>query len=391
MVKDSHSRKGMLFGAIGLAVGVAAGAMGMLSLRGGDGPYASMPAATRSMGAGPSTTAFFTAVSGNCELSPLLPKAGDGDGRERLQDKPGAASADEVGALILSGKEAAASGRQRDAEVDFLNACRNAALLPEGDLIPLADAMYQLARHYANVGAFGAADKGKDLFQRAERLYSASLEAYRARYGEEHEKTKFAREGLATVQHATGGKAPAAIAKAPPEPVAPPAAPETAVLSAPPAPPVAEPPREVAKAPEAPRAKARELPAAAPVKEPEVAAVKEPAASTEAKAPAPQRPATEARRPERDAAEPVAASTEEAPRPRVVTRRVAPADSPAADPGADVALDAPAPPPRRPRPAPAPVQSAEPPAAETPVTAPSEPATATGSVGDVGPAYSGPQ
>lgn len=258
MVKNG--RKNLLAGVGLLAAGVAAGAIGMMGLRGGDGPYSSSPP-TRTMGAAPATsTAFITAVAGNCELSPILPSAGDGDGRESLQARPGTGTADEVASLILSGKEAAAAGRQRDAEIDFLNACRNAAALPDADPIPLADAMYQLARHYANVGAFGAPKAG-DLYQRSERLYSASLEAFRARYGAEHEKTRFAQEGLTTVQHATGGKAPAAIAKAPPAPVPAPApvvaAPEPApVAAAPepaPAPVAAAPapaPQAVAQAPE---------------------------------------------------------------------------------------------------------------------------------------------
>ncbi|NNU43966.1 hypothetical protein [Ramlibacter montanisoli] len=146
-------------GAVGLVAGVVLGAMGMMSLRGGDGPYASSPASTRSMGAAsapaPAST-FVTAVSVNCELAPMLSKGGEGDGQVALQSRPAAATGSEVGSLILSGKEAAAAGRQRDAEVSFLNACRNAAVLPEGDGIPLSDAMYQLGRHYATVAAFGA-------------------------------------------------------------------------------------------------------------------------------------------------------------------------------------------------------------------------------------------
>jgi hypothetical protein len=211
-----NTRTGLWIAAA-LLVGVAAGAVGMLSLRGGDGPYASTPAGSRSMGAASASTAFVDAVAGNCDLAPVLPAAGDGDGREILQGKPQGATPDEVASRILSGKEAAAAGRQRDAEVDFLDACRNAATMRDGDPIPLADAMYQLGRHYANVAALGgAAGKQKELFQRAERLYSASLEAYRARYGDDHEKTRFAREGLITVQQATGGKPPTAIAKASP-------------------------------------------------------------------------------------------------------------------------------------------------------------------------------
>ena len=195
--------------------GVAAGAIGMMSLRGGDGPYAASPAASaRSMGGAPATTAFIKAVAGNCEMAPVLSSAGTGDGHAILQANPAAATAAEVASLILDGKEAAASGHQRDAEIDFLNACRNSAALPDSDGIPLADSMYQLGRHYANVAAFGSPNS-RDLFQRAERLYSASLEAYRARYGEGHEKTKFAQAGLATVQQVTGGTPPTVVAKAP--------------------------------------------------------------------------------------------------------------------------------------------------------------------------------
>src|SRR4051812_38414155 len=231
MVKNS--RTGLMVG-LALVAGVAAGAIGMMSLRGGDGPYAASPApAARTMGAAPASTALVTAVAGHCGMNPVLPKAGSGDGSEALQAKPGTSGASEVASLILSGKEASAAGRQRDAEIDFLNACRNAAQLQDGDPIPLADSMYQLGRHYANVAALGGASN-KELFQRAERLYSASLEAYRARYGEDSEKARFAREGLVTVQQVTGGKPPTRIAKAaPPAPVAAASAPAAAVPAAP--------------------------------------------------------------------------------------------------------------------------------------------------------------
>lgn len=295
MVKNP--RKGMVLGAAGLVAGVALGAMGMMSLRGGDGPYASSPAAARSMGAAsapaPAST-FVTAVSVNCELAPMLANGSEGDGRVALQSKPAAASGSEVASLILSGKEAAAAGRQRDAEVSFLNACRNAAVLQDGDGVPLSDAMYQLGRHYATVAAFGA-PKGKDLLQRAERLYSASLEGYRSRLGPTHEKTKFAQEGLITVRQGTGGTvtasaAPAAAAPAPavpapaPEAAAPaPVVPAPAPVAAPPVPA----PAPVAAAPvpgpvpvpaPAPVAKAAPAPAPAPVA----------AASAPTPAPAPQ-------------------------------------------------------------------------------------------------------
>jgi hypothetical protein len=212
-----------LLAGLALVVGVAAGAVGMMSLRGGDGPYATTPAhATHVMGAAPESTAFVMAVAGNCDVAPVLPRAGSGDGQDSLQANPDAAEPAQVASLILRGKEAAAGGRQHDAEVSFLNACRKAAVLTNGDPIPLADSMYQLARLYANAGALGS-PQAKPLFERAERLYSASLEAYRARYGEKAEKTRYARQGLLTVQQATGGKPPVAIAKVTPPPAAAPA------------------------------------------------------------------------------------------------------------------------------------------------------------------------
>jgi uncharacterized protein len=354
-----HWRKASLIGGV-LVAGVAAGAIGMMSLRGGDGPYAGSPApATRAMGAAPATTAFMKAVAGNCELAPMLPSAGNGDGHAVLQTNPSMASASEVGSLILEGKEAVASGHQRDAEIDFLNACRNAAALPDGDGIPLADAMYQLGRHYANVAAFGA-PKSKELFQRAERLYSASLEAYRARYGEGHEKTRFAREGLTTVLQATGGKPPTAVAKAPPAAAdsAPSVAPATTAAPAPaPAPavaaataPVPAPAPQVAKAPApnpAPAPQVRVGPAPASVPQVAKAPVPAPAPQVMAKAPAP--------------APQIAKAEAPAPAPAPVPR-VAAVPAPSA-PAAQVSKAGPATPaPARPTPAPAREQVATAPA-----------------------------
>jgi uncharacterized protein len=356
-----HWRKASLIGGV-LVAGVAAGAIGMMSLRGGDGPYAGSPApATHSMGAAPATTAFMKAVAGNCDLAPVLPSAGNGDGHAVLQTNPSTASASEVGSLILEGKEAVASGHQRDAEIDFLNACRNAAALSDGDGIPLADAMYQLGRHYANFAAFGA-PKSKELFQRAERLYSASLEAYRARYGEGHEKTRFAREGLTTVLQATGGKPPTVVAKAPPSApstmpsaarataAAPAPAPAPAVAAAPT--PVPAPAPQVAKAPApnpAPAPQVRVVPAPAPAPEIAKAPAPTPAPQVIAKAPAPV-PA-----PQIAKAEAPAPAT--APAPKVAA---APAPS---EPAPQVSKAAPAtPPPARPTPAPAREQVAAAPA-----------------------------
>ncbi|MEJ8834966.1 lysozyme inhibitor LprI family protein [Ramlibacter sp. AN1133] len=302
-------QKGVLF-AVGLTVGVAAGVAGVMawhdsqSSRGPD-PSRTLggPAATSAVAPAAASTAV-VAAGKECGVAPLLPRKGAEDGKLSLQAKPGAASAPEVAALILSGKEAAASGRERDAEVAFLNACRNAALLAS-EPIPAADAMYQLARHYANVAAFGA-QPARELYARAERFYSASLLTYTARYGAGHEKTRFASEGLKTVQQATGGNGPVEVARVEaPKPAAPAPAPAPAPAQAAApgqAPAVAAAPPLVAPPP-APKAPAPAQ-AAAGVQAPAVAAATaRPAAPAPAATPtsqpapaAPPAPAPQARR-----------------------------------------------------------------------------------------------
>jgi len=267
-------QKATLF-AVGWTV-VAAGVAGLVACN--DGAGAGGPDPGRALGGPAATSASapasaaastaLVAAGTECGVSPLLPRKGAEDGQLSLQARPSAATAAEVASLILSGKEAAASGRDRDAEVAFLNACRNAALLVS-EPVPAADAMYQLARHYANLAAFGA-QPARELYARAERFYSASLLTFSARYGGAHEKTRFATEGLKTVQQATGGNGPVAVARMePPRPADPPApaaqpAPAPAVIAAPAAPvptrptvsapPVQAPPRSappVAAAPDA--------------------------------------------------------------------------------------------------------------------------------------------
>ncbi|MCC2675836.1 MAG: hypothetical protein K0R58_2783, partial [Ramlibacter sp.] len=187
-------KTGTLFAA-GLAVGVAAGVAGVMGLK-ADGDAPSAPA-TSAMG-GPGTPGagavpvITSGVGPRCsELTPLLGKGPEGDGKEALRDASSSTSAD-ISGLLLKGKEAAAGERQRDAEILFINACRQAQAAREGEL-PTADAQYQLARHYANAAAFGA-PRSKELYERANRLYTASLQVYQGRYGASHEKTKFARE-----------------------------------------------------------------------------------------------------------------------------------------------------------------------------------------------------
>ena len=147
-----------------------------------------------------------------CPGAQAIASASRDDGHATLQGEPKAAS--EVAALILTGKESAAAGRARDAELTFLWACRAADKLQQADAIEPTDARYQLARHYAHVVAVGddSLPNRAELIRRADVLFTDSVLAYRARYGESHEKTRFAAEGLATLRQSLAQAAPAAPA-----------------------------------------------------------------------------------------------------------------------------------------------------------------------------------
>jgi hypothetical protein len=177
----------------------------------------------------------------SCDTTAIVPR-GREDGQESLQSAPSTATASEVSALLLTGKEAAASGRMRDAEIVFLNACRDAQVVQGKDAaLTLADAMYQLGRHYATVAQSGSASR-TELLSRSQRLYQAALQTYQARYGDKGEKTRFAQQGLATVQRLAGGAplpAAPAVAQAPAPALAPAAKPpvKAELAAKPPAPP----------------------------------------------------------------------------------------------------------------------------------------------------------
>lgn len=284
------SRRNVVFIAV-LLLG-AAGAAAMFFMRPGDapGPAVSQSApqaeATKVAGAAPAAL-----PQADCSFAPIVASAGGDDGQVTLKESAADQSSSAVSALLVKGKEAAAAGNRRDAEAQFLMACRTAEGLAK-DPVPLADAMYQLGRHYAQLAAAPDAAKRPELLRRAEALYATSLQSYLTHRGESHEKTRFAQEGLAAVQKLAGttGKAPVVVAKKeekkapePAKPVvvtappvvaqapapAPAAAPKVAV--APPPVAVAPPPPVVAAAP-APKPAAKPVAPAAPP-EPKVAAV----------------------------------------------------------------------------------------------------------------------
>ena len=107
-------------------------------------------------------------------------------------------------ALIVKGKEAAAAGRDRDAEAAFLAACNlDVAQQDSAAAIVRADAKYNLARHYASLAQEGVANRG-EMNSRAAILFGHSLDVYRARLGANHEKVRFATQALATLQDRDG-------------------------------------------------------------------------------------------------------------------------------------------------------------------------------------------
>lgn len=253
---------GLLLGAVGAVVLVGQG-------RDDDKPAAASPDGTQ--------LAALTAGAPkiDCSFAPMVAKAGRDDGTLPLDKDLQAASSGTVSALILSGKEAAAAGNARDAEVAFLMACRSAEGL-KSDAVPLADAQYQLARHYAQLAGAPGAARRDELLRRAEGLYAASVQAYRQHRGADHEKTRFAMDGLAKLQALKSGPAaqPAVAAAS-----APSAADDTRISGA------------SSPAPAAAPAPAATVAAPAPAAAPAQAAAPAPAAVTPPKA----KPVQEAR------------------------------------------------------------------------------------------------
>lgn len=244
----------------GLAIGALAAAV-LVGRGGNDEREAARPPGTQ-------LAALTAGAPGvDCSFEPMVAKTGPDDGTLRVDKDLQAASSGAISALLLSGKEAAAAGKARDAEAAFLMACRSAEGLA-GDPIPLADAQYQLGRHYAQLASLPDAKRRDELLRRAEGLYASSLEAFRRHRGPEHEKTRFASEGLARVQQLKEGPvAVPAVAAA----SAPAAADDTRVSGAPAqaTPPVAAPAKaEPPKATPPARTETARVPAPAPQQAP---------------------------------------------------------------------------------------------------------------------------
>ena len=184
---------GLLLGAV-----VIAGAWWMLKDP-VSSPVAQTPA--RSVPAAPARAPLAA-----CPAQPTTPAAGKKDGQYVLPADLSDMTVANIAPFIVVGKEAAAAGRPRDAEVAFLMSCRVADTLKGRDSVEAADAKYQLGWLYSRIALEGGSTSGAaganrpEMLKRAELMFSDSVLAYRARYGEGHEKSRFAAEGLALIQ-----------------------------------------------------------------------------------------------------------------------------------------------------------------------------------------------
>lgn len=188
-------RQGLLFG-LGLLAGLFAGAIALMA-------WKSMPEEPQPQGLQQALPPA-VAQAPPCTFEPLLAAAGPQDGKfaaaADLTDK----TLTDVAAYASVGSDATTHGRVRDAEVAFITSCRIAGHLLGGAAPELAEAKYQLARHYAAVaGAMPASGMDvmrTDVLQRAQTLFSESTDVFAAKYGQAHEKTRLAAAGLTLVK-----------------------------------------------------------------------------------------------------------------------------------------------------------------------------------------------
>lgn len=216
--------RALLIFASGFALAAIA-TVGLWMLTGDDSPAKSgtPPAQAAAL---PAATA--SAQPAACPLEPAAATASDKDGRLPLLASVDGLIAADITSFIFMGNQAAAAGQPRDAETAFLMSCRVADKLKGAASVESADARYQLGAHYAGLAlnsGTGAASNRGELLARAERLYADSAQAYVASFGQAHEKSELAAQGLAAVRQAA----------APPPTPTPTRAPPPAVSALPPA------------------------------------------------------------------------------------------------------------------------------------------------------------
>jgi hypothetical protein len=186
--------------ALGFALATAA-AVGIWLLRGADSSPAHGKPKTNA--AAPRPVALATRPLATCPIEPAAAAASEKDGHFPLQADVSGLIAADIASFIVIGKEAVAAGRARDAEAAFLMSCRVADKLRGAASVESADAKYHLGAHYARLALDGDPAAGAnhaELLRRAEPLHLDSLQTYIANYGEAHETSRLAAEGLAALR-----------------------------------------------------------------------------------------------------------------------------------------------------------------------------------------------
>ena len=144
------------------------------------------------------------AMPAACDFEPLLPASGRADGVYRLDTALASPGAADPRAFLAVAQEAAGAGRQRDAEVAWIAACRRAAQASAAPTAPRAEVQAQLAEHYARAAARERSPVAQSvLLARARELLADSVSAYSAVLGEQASRTRMARQQLAAIEQAT--------------------------------------------------------------------------------------------------------------------------------------------------------------------------------------------
>ena len=152
-----------------------------------------------------------------CPTESATAAASEKDGRLPLLASVEGLIVADITSFIFIGNQAAAAGQPRDAEAAFLMSCRVADKLKGAASVESADARYQLGAHYAALALNGgavAAPQRAELLARAERLYTDSAKTYLASFGQGHEKSQLAAQGLAAVRQAIAPSSTPALAQA---------------------------------------------------------------------------------------------------------------------------------------------------------------------------------
>ena len=189
---------------VAIAAATGLGGWLLLNTQTSDLPGSERPNAARSE---PAPTASVQLVT--CPSEPLVPVAGDKDGRFPMQaDVSGLTAVDSASFVILS-QEASAAGRARDAEVGLLMSCRIADKLKGAASVESADAKYRLGLHYADLGRReepAAVPNRAELLTRAQIMLADSLLTYSTRFSDNDDRSRLAASALASVRQTLAQK-----------------------------------------------------------------------------------------------------------------------------------------------------------------------------------------